>query len=375
MKRDTMEQMYELYYNHARALGFSVRKSTCRYSRDAVPIELAKLFVCSCNGEKLKRSDSSSTDTSTRKKNTIVTRTNCLAMMRAKRTDDGIYVVVKHETNHNHTMTREEWSYFHRSEREIIDEKARAIEDMTSSGMRATESFRYLAHNVGGEENVGHTMKDHINFVNRLKSNIIEAGDAETVFDMLQDQEVEENDFFYKIKMDDEGRLANIFWRDSMMKEDYEIYGDVMVFDTTYITNRLYTFKEKWCTALNKGYFSAGFRSSQRSESTNHSIGFNADQNTSLTDFYGIFKNTIKRWRRVEQQDEFNCSRARPDSYFEIAGMHDTTTVYTVTSSKEECCGQVIFDSGLNLITCSCMKFEVDEFFSSILFKEYQRLA
>ncbi|KAL8514434.1 hypothetical protein ACS0TY_013518 [Phlomoides rotata] len=238
MKRDTMEQMYELYYNHARALGFSVRKSTCRYSRDAVPIELAKLFVCSCNGEKLKRSDSSSTDTSTRKKNTIVTRTNCLAMMRAKRTDDGIYVVVKHETNHNHTMTREEWSHFHRSEREIIDEKARAIEDMTSSGMRATESFRYLAHNVGGEENVGHTMKDHINFVNRLKSNIIEAGDAETVLDMLQDQEVEENDFFYKIKMDDEGRLANIFWRDSMMKEDYEIYGDVMVFDTTYITNR-----------------------------------------------------------------------------------------------------------------------------------------
>ncbi|KAL8456255.1 hypothetical protein ACS0TY_034462 [Phlomoides rotata] len=225
-------------------------------------------------------------------------------MMRAKRTDDGIYVVVKHETNHNHTMTREEWSHFHRSERQITDEKARAIEDMTSSGMRATESFRYLAHNVGGEENVGHTMKDHINFVNRLKSNIIEAGDAETVLDMLQDQEAEENDFFYKIKMDDEGRLANIFWRDSMMKEDYEIYGDVM--------------------------------------------------------------NTIKRWRRVEQQDEFNCSRARPDSYFEIAGMvshaseHDTTTVYTVTSSKEECCGQVIFDSGLNLITCSCMKFEVD---------------
>ncbi|KAL8507171.1 hypothetical protein ACS0TY_017901 [Phlomoides rotata] len=156
---------------------------------------------------------------------------------------------------------------------------------------------------------------------------------------------------------------------------------------------RLYTFKEKWCTALNKGYFSAGFRSSQRSESTNHAISFSADQNTSLTDFYGIFKNTIKRWRRVEQQDEFNCSRACPDSYFEIAGMvshasevytlslftefhkefmkgisasstiigqHDTTTIYTVTSSKEECCSQVIFDSGLNLITCSCMKFEVD---------------
>ncbi|KAL8527943.1 hypothetical protein ACS0TY_005671 [Phlomoides rotata] len=41
---------------------------------------------------------------------------------------------------------------------------------MTSSGMRATESYRYLAHTVGGEENVGHIIKDHINFINRVKS-------------------------------------------------------------------------------------------------------------------------------------------------------------------------------------------------------------
>ncbi|KAL8543935.1 hypothetical protein ACS0TY_004473 [Phlomoides rotata] len=103
-----MEQKYELYCKHAHALGFSVRKSTSRYSRVAIPIELEKLFVCSCNGEKLKRSDNSSMDTSTKKNNIIVTRTNCQAMMRAKINDDGIYVVVKHETNHKHTMTREE---------------------------------------------------------------------------------------------------------------------------------------------------------------------------------------------------------------------------------------------------------------------------
>ncbi|KAL8491164.1 hypothetical protein ACS0TY_022986 [Phlomoides rotata] len=44
------------------------------------------------------------------------------------------------------------------SERKISDEKAIAIEDMTSSGMRATESFRYLAHNAGGEENFGRVL-------------------------------------------------------------------------------------------------------------------------------------------------------------------------------------------------------------------------
>ncbi|KAL8464138.1 hypothetical protein ACS0TY_033890 [Phlomoides rotata] len=198
-----------------------------------------------------------------------------------------------------------------------------------------------------------------------------------------------------------------------MMKEDYEIYGGVMVFDTTYITNRFEelksnnTFNNIFYKCLsgcsNEEEFENCWRSMiieyklennnwfTRFESTNHAIGLSADQYTSLTDFYGIFKNTIKRWRRVKQQYEFNCSRARPDSYFEIAGrvshasdvytlslftkfqkefmkgisasstiigQHDTTIIYTVTSSKEECSSQVIFDSSLNLITCSCMKFE-----------------
>ncbi|KAL8461597.1 hypothetical protein ACS0TY_032903 [Phlomoides rotata] len=66
----------------------------------------------------------------------------------------------------------------------------------------------------------------------------IEGGDAATLIDMIQDQDEEESDFFYKVRMDDEGKLAHIFWRDSMMKEDYAIYGDVMVFDTTYRTNK-----------------------------------------------------------------------------------------------------------------------------------------
>ncbi|KAL8551639.1 hypothetical protein ACS0TY_000642 [Phlomoides rotata] len=38
--------------------------------------------------------------------------------------------------------------------------------------------------------------------------------------------------------MNEEGRLLNVFWRDSMVQEDFGIYGDVMVFDTTYKTNK-----------------------------------------------------------------------------------------------------------------------------------------
>ena len=37
--------------------------------------------------------------------------------------------------------------------------------------------------------------------------------------------------------MDDEGRLRNVFWADARSRASYEFFGDVITFDTTYLTN------------------------------------------------------------------------------------------------------------------------------------------
>ncbi|XP_073133452.1 protein FAR1-RELATED SEQUENCE 5-like [Henckelia pumila] len=325
--------------------------------------------------------------------------------------------------------------------------------------------------------------------------NAIEGGDAHKVIEMLQQENAKENDFFFRVKLDDDGRLCNVFWRDSMMKEDYDIFGDVMVFNTTYRTNkynlicapfvginhhwkhvtfgcaflsdekvesfqwlfevfkksiggkcpvslftdqdqaisnaiekvfrkqdigyvfgtfikmlcwssmisdyklenhpwfnRLYGLKEKWCTALSKDLFSAGILSSQRIESTNHAIGFSAKKNTSLTDFFGIFKEMLKNWRNKEQKDEFQCSRSIPESALPLTGMlkhasevytltlfrdfeaeffksissssililvEDRMMVYNVSSHDNDGLSyRVIFDCLSNIIMCFCKKFE-----------------
>ncbi|KAL8470562.1 hypothetical protein ACS0TY_033199 [Phlomoides rotata] len=96
------------------------------------------------------------------------------------------------------------------------------------SSIRPAEFYRYLAHNAGGEDRVGHTMKDHKKFVNHEKMKNIEGGNAKTFMELIQKQEDEETNFFYKVQMNEEGRLLNIFWRDSMMQEDFGIYGDVV---------------------------------------------------------------------------------------------------------------------------------------------------
>nr|GMC79770.1 protein FAR1-RELATED SEQUENCE 5-like [Ipomoea batatas] len=99
---------------------------------------------------------------------------------------------------------------------------------------------------------------------------------------------------------------------------------------------RLYELKEKWCTALSKDFFSAGTLNSQRSESTNHAIWFNAKKTTSLMQFYKIFKETVKRWRSNEEQDEFQASTSYPTSILPMTGLlKHAAEVYTKALFKD----------------------------------------
>ncbi|KAL2897422.1 Protein FAR1-RELATED SEQUENCE 5 [Bienertia sinuspersici] len=222
----------------------------------------------------------------------------------------------------------------------------------------------------------------------------IEGGDAQAVIDKLYQNMSDDLEFFFRVHVDGYGRVSSIFWRDSMMKEDYNIYGDVtnltqhtgQTVPTTIFTDqdtamtkaiakkkdasfedafqkclsgcsseeefektwhqmitkynlekskwfsRLYALKEKWATALSKDFFSAGILSSQRSESTNNAIGFRACKTTSLNEFFAIYEATIKRWRSIEESNEFICSKSIPRSNLPMCGLlKHAAEVYTHT--------------------------------------------
>src|SRR4051812_33768755 len=44
--------------------------------------------------------------------------------------------------------------------------------------------------------------------------------------------------FDFSLQLDEEEMATNIFWLDARMMIDYEVFGDVMVFDTTFGTNK-----------------------------------------------------------------------------------------------------------------------------------------
>ncbi|XP_021752509.1 protein FAR1-RELATED SEQUENCE 5-like [Chenopodium quinoa] len=120
----------------------------------------------------------------------------------------------------------------------MTEEKVVAIKTMNSSGLTTMNTYNYMATEARGEQNVGYSVVDHLNFCLRLRMEQIEARDSQTLVNILNQEQSEDSNFCFRVKFDNEGRISNIFWRDSMMLEDCRIYGDVLVFDTTYRTNQ-----------------------------------------------------------------------------------------------------------------------------------------
>lgn len=44
--------------------------------------------------------------------------------------------------------------------------------------------------------------------------------------------------FYFSIVLNEESRLKNVFWEDNRCMEVYKEFGDVVTFDTTYLTNK-----------------------------------------------------------------------------------------------------------------------------------------
>ncbi|KAL5743874.1 hypothetical protein ACOSQ2_026990 [Xanthoceras sorbifolium] len=61
--------------------------------------------------------------------------------------------------------------------------------------------------------------------------------DADAIIDYMTAESEMDTKVFYKYDVNEDGMLGNLFWADSMSRNDYRNFGDVMSFDSTYKTN------------------------------------------------------------------------------------------------------------------------------------------
>ncbi|XP_034218862.1 protein FAR1-RELATED SEQUENCE 4-like [Prunus dulcis] len=95
-----------------------------------------------------------------------------------------------------------------------------------------------MAKQYGGYEKIGFLEKDIRNHLDKERRLALESGDAKAMLELFTRMQEENPNFFYAMDLDEEQRLVNVFWVDAKGREDYKNFGDVISFDTTYITNK-----------------------------------------------------------------------------------------------------------------------------------------
>ncbi|XP_073049586.1 protein FAR1-RELATED SEQUENCE 5-like [Primulina eburnea] len=89
----------------------------------------------------------------------------------------------------------------------------------------------------GGPENVGCTERYIRNYEKTLRDEY-KGIDADTLIDFFLTEKDKSSTLFFDYETDSDNRFIQCFWADPISSRAYTALGDVVVFDTTYNTNK-----------------------------------------------------------------------------------------------------------------------------------------
>ncbi|KAK1608204.1 hypothetical protein QYE76_031877 [Lolium multiflorum] len=133
-------------------------------------------------------------------------------------------------------LSEEAAYYFYN--KKIKDHQKSRIMSLGAAGMRLFNIMRSFISDSGKYSTVGFVRKDLYNMSCREKMKMIAKGDANTTIGIMEKRKRDDPEFFFDYKLGKGGKLLHLFWCDSQSRQDYADFGDVLVFDSTYKTNR-----------------------------------------------------------------------------------------------------------------------------------------
>ncbi|CAN1124905.1 Protein FAR1-RELATED SEQUENCE 5 [Linum perenne] len=125
-----------------------------------------------------------------------------------------------------------------KSKRKFTTVMARIMEMNAATGISMKSSFEVLSAVMDGVENVGCTKVDHKNHLSRRRQRHMLHGEDTTIIEYLRENTKTEPGFWHEMEVNQAENLANIFWADQRMRDNYSCFGDAITFDTTYRTNK-----------------------------------------------------------------------------------------------------------------------------------------
>ncbi|XP_062011894.1 protein FAR1-RELATED SEQUENCE 5-like [Rosa rugosa] len=193
----TLDDFFEFYNKYAFEAGFSVRRSSTAKSKDGSET-IRQELCCRKEGHSQKH-------TALPKKRKGIIRTGCLAKIAVVKRC-GIYVITQFTEAHNHPLTTPERVHLLPSHRQVSNATKCLTMELGLVNIPTHQQISLLEVQSGGIENMAQR---------------------------------EKNSFFnFKIEEDSENRIKHCFWADATSRRAYSFFGDVVIFDTTYNTNK-----------------------------------------------------------------------------------------------------------------------------------------
>ncbi|XP_010277381.1 PREDICTED: protein FAR1-RELATED SEQUENCE 12-like isoform X2 [Nelumbo nucifera] len=226
------DEAYEYYNAYAKEKGFSIRKSRVERSKVDKSV-LSRKYVCAHEGFRWTKDK--------RYKGKVVrsrreTRIDCRAAMSIKRSS-GKWVVYKVHNEHNHELVNPVEAYKLRSHRKMLNNMRVGVSTSPKCSVVPCKIMDREKEASSGDNNMCTNNQDCKNNMKKERRNNIGV-DYDRALEYFQSMQAADPGFIYAIEDGKIVGMKNIFWADSRAREAYKQFGDVVIFDTTYQTDK-----------------------------------------------------------------------------------------------------------------------------------------
>ncbi|XP_021768930.1 protein FAR-RED IMPAIRED RESPONSE 1-like [Chenopodium quinoa] len=162
----------------------------------------------------------------------------CLARIYASLNEDGAWELKTVHLEHNHLIDPAQAKLVKEYRMKHITSKVKKrLMDFYEQGVPISQIHGCMATERNGVKNMSFTVKDLQHEVYKARRLKMVGGDAVAMMEFFQKMQAGNQNLFHAQRLDEEGRLKDVLWVDARSRVAYEEFGDVVCFDTTYLTN------------------------------------------------------------------------------------------------------------------------------------------
>ncbi|XP_022853902.1 protein FAR-RED IMPAIRED RESPONSE 1-like isoform X2 [Olea europaea var. sylvestris] len=228
MKFKEENEIFDFYKRYAYDMGFLVRKRNSKRDNDGVLRYVT--YVCSRKGQKIN-------NTSVSLKPHATIQSGCKARLTTCSDIRRIWQINTVHLDHNHKKSPSK-SRLYRCNRELSAQVKRRLEINDIVGIPPHKSFNSTIVEAGSYENMTCIENDYQNYIEQVRRLRLSEVVTTTIQSCFSTMQAQCSGFYFSIDLDEESRLKNVFWADNRSRQACMEFGDIVTFDTTYLTNK-----------------------------------------------------------------------------------------------------------------------------------------